>query len=520
MPTPRPARSWPVAAALPLLLALGACAQPATASSDGAPPPAELARFYDQDLQFGSCDGYATTAADEKIFAADPGYECARLEVPLDYADPDGLTGQVAMLRVPARGESQGSLLLNSGGPGGPGLSFAAGTAANLADSAVTEQFDLVGFDPRGVGASTPAVECFTPEQYVAGDTTTEFLLTAGDRTADDSRRLVEQCAQRSGGEQTLASVSSRDTARDMDVLRAALGEEKLNYLGHSYGTRIGALYAEEFPQNVRAMVVDGAVDPRAGVERKLGQFTSFQQSFEVMAADCATRPDCPLGTDPAGATERYQEIVRPLLDRPVPYGAGQQFTYSDAINATVFALYGPSSWPIIEKGLVELQAGDPSRFVTAIQLGSGREPDGRGSNFLDANFAISCMDEQRMSPQDATDLRAQVYEAAPFADPGLGSGGARDACEAWPVEPEAAYPLPQTIEGLAPTLTISLTRDPTAPYDGAVRLAEMLGGSLLTVDGDGHTIAASGANECVNQVVADYLTTLQTPADNVCCAL
>lgn len=520
MPISRLARLWPVAAALPLLLTLGACARPAPASPTAAQPPPELARFYDQDLQFGPCDGYATTAADEATFAAGPGFECARLEVPLDYSDPDGPTGQVAMLRVPARGESQGSLLLNSGGPGGAGMAFAATTGADLAQSAVTEKFDLVGFDPRGVGASTPAVECFTPEQYLAGDSATEFFLTAGDRTADDARRLTEQCAERSGGEQALASVASRDTAGDMDVLRAALGEEKLNFLGHSYGTRIGALYAEEFPQNVRAMVLDGAVDPRAGNERRLAQYTGFQQAFDAMAAQCATRPDCPLGTDPARATERFQEIVRPLLDRPIPYGDGQQFGYNDAISAVISALYQPASWPAVPKGLTELQAGDPSRFVQVIQVFSGREPDGRGSNMPSANYAITCMDEQRMSPDEAADFRARIYEMAPFADPGRGTDGARDACEAWPAEPKVTYPLPERIEGLPPTLTISLTRDPTTPYDGAVRMAEMLDGSLLTVDGDGHTIAAAGANPCVNQAVADYLTTLQTPDPDTRCAI
>lgn len=506
-----------MAAALPLLLALGACAQPAaTADAVGA---GDLARFHDQDLRFGSCEGYATNALDEAIVMADPVYECARLEVPLDYADPDGPTARIAMLRVPARGESQGSLLLNSGGPGGAGMPFAATTAANLAQSAVTESFDLIGFDPRGVGSSTPAIECFTPEQYLAGDTSTEFFLAAGTWTEDDARQLTAQCAERSGGAEALGSVSSRDTARDVDVLRAALGEERLSFLGQSYGTRIGALYAEEFPQNVRAMVLDGAVDPRAGNERRLLQYTGFQQTFDAMAAQCATEPDCALGPDPAQATQRFQEIVRPLLDQPVPYGDGQEFTYDDTINGVLVALYDPAAWPAVSIGLTQLQAGDPSLFVEAIGLFSGREPDGRGRNQTSANYAITCMDEQRMTPDEAADFRARIYEAMPFADPGRGVDGARDACEAWPAQPRATYPLPAAIDGLAPTLTISLTEDPTTPYDGAVRMAEVLGGNLLTVDGAGHTIAATGANDCVNQVVADYLTTLQPPAAGARCA-
>lgn len=508
-----PRRSWPVAAAVPVLLALGACAAPATADAP------DLTRFYEQELRFEACDGYATNALDEAIVMADPGYECARLEVPLDYTDPDGPTGRIAMLRVPARGVPQGSLLLNSGGPGGAGMAFAATTAAALERSAVTERFDLIGFDPRGVGSSTPAIECFTPEEYLAGDTSTEFFLAAGTWTEDDARQLTGRCAERSGGAEALGTVSSRDTARDMDVLRAVLGDDGLSFLGQSYGTRIGALYAEMFPQNVRAMVLDGAVDPRADNGRRLLQYTGFQQTFDAMAAQCAAGPDCALGTDPALATQRFQEIARPLLDQPIRYGEGQEFTYDDAVNAVIVLLYDPAAWPAVSVGLSQLQAGDPSVFVQAIQLFSGREPDGRGRNQTSANFAITCMDEERMTPEQAIDFRARIYAAMPFADPGRGTDGARDACEAWPVDPQPTYPLPESIDGLAPTLTISLTEDPTTPYDGAVRMAEMLGGSLLTVDGAGHTIAATGANDCVNQVVADYLTTGQPPSAGARCS-
>ncbi|MEV5544326.1 alpha/beta fold hydrolase [Saccharopolyspora shandongensis] len=515
MPSPTVVRSSLAAVGLPLLLVLGACAQQAPAP---AKPSAELARFYDQELTFGPCEGYATTPADEQLFAGGKGFECARLQVPLNYDDPNGETAQIAMLRVPARGESMGSLLLNSGGPGGPGMNFAASTAAALAQSPVTERFDLIGFDPRGVGATTPAIECFSNEQYLNGEAQTEFVFTAGNWTEADSRQLVDQCAQRSGGQQTLASVSTRDTIRDMDVLRAAPGEEKLNFLGQSYGTRVGALYAEAFPQNVRAMVLDGAVDPDLGQERRLSQYAGFQRSFEAMAADCATRPDCPLGTDPARATETFQNIVRPLLDRPITFGNGRQFTYNDAIAAVVSALYSQEVRPAITKGLVELQAGNPDRLNRLAQLFSGRGPDDSGSNFNSANYAISCMDEERRTPEQANDFRRRIYQAAPFADPGRDADEARDSCEFWPAEPKPAYPFPDLVEGLPQTLTISITGDPSTPYDAGVNLAKSLGCSMLTVEGEQHTVAATGANACVNGFVADYLVTLRTsPADARC---
>ncbi|MFJ5262018.1 alpha/beta fold hydrolase [Streptomyces sp. NPDC088387] len=506
-----------------LLLTVTACTNDTESTAaphpESASPSADLDSFYSQKLSFGACADYATTKADEKIFAA-PGLECARLKVPLDYAEPHGPSGEVALLRVPARGRAKGSLVLNPGGPGGPGMSFAAVTAKALAKSPLTEHFDLVGFDPRGVGATKPAISCFTDEEYLAGDTQTEFLLAAGTYTEKDSRALTDKCAKASGGPKNLAAVSSRDSVRDTDILRAALGDDKLSFLGQSYGTRIGALYAEAFPQNVRALVLDGAVDPRLGSERRLSQYAGFQRSFDVMAANCATQKDCPLGDDPKKATQEFHKIARPLLDRPVPYGEGQEFTYNDLIGGVIVALYSKESWPVITKGLTELRAGRPDRFVKASQLFAGREPDGGGSNYDVANFAINCMDEARLTPEQAARFRSKAYTMLPFADPGRGSDGAQDACASWPAEPKTTYPFSDRVEGLPSTLTISITGDPSTPFDAGVRLARTLGGSMLKVNGEQHTIAASGTNACVNTAVADYLITLHTPDPDTECTI
>ena len=506
------------AAAVALLLALSACAGPAAPASPT--PPVELARFYEQDLSFGSCAGYATTGADEQLFASDPRFECARLEVPLDYADPGGATGQVAMLRVPARGESMGSLVLNSGGPGGTGMNFAAALATSLARSPVTERFDLIGFDPRGVGATSPAVDCFTDEEVRAGTAPqAEFLLSAGTLTEDGARQLVERCAQGSGGEQALAAIATRDTVRDMDVLRAALGEEQLNFLGQSYGTRIGAFYAAEYPQRVRAMVLDGAIDPRLGlVERRLSQFAGFQRSFEQMAADCATRAGCPLGPDAARATQVFQGIVRPLLDRPLPTADGPGFTYNDAVGLVISGLYLSQAWPTITQGLAELKEGRPDTLLRLGRLLSGPDDGGRLGNFSEAAYAIVCMDEDRLTVEQAREVRGRIYEVAPFADPGRGVEGARDSCAAWPAPPKPTYPFPDRVKGVAPTLVVSITGDPTTPYDAGIRLAEALGGSLLTVEGEQHTVVAAGTNACVADIAAAYLVDLRTPPAGTRC--
>lgn len=515
------ARSVATAVALPLLLVLVACAQPSPPPPSSAPAPAELGRFYDQELAFGPCAGYATTGADEQLFASDPRFECARLEVPLDYADPGGATARVAMLRVPARGESMGSLLLNSGGPGGTGMNFAAVVAGTLAQSPITERFDLIGFDPRGVGATTPAIDCFTDEQVRAGDAQSEFLISAGTLSAEGARQLVETCAQRSGGERALASVATRDSVRDMDVLRGALGEEQLNFFGQSYGTRVGAFYAAQYPQRVRAMVLDGAVDPRLGlVDRRLSQYAGFQRSFEQMAADCATRPDCPLGPDPARATQVFQDIARPLLDRPLPTESGPAFTYNDAVGTIISGLYISKAWPSITKGIAELQQGRADTLVRLGQLLSGPDDGGRLSNFSEAAYAIVCMDEERLTVEQARDFRGRVYGVVPFVDPGRGLEGARDSCETWPAQPKPTYPFPDRVEGLPPTLIVSITGDPTTPYDAGIRLAEALGGSLLTVEGEQHTVVAAGTNACVADFTADYLVDLQTPPADARCAL
>ncbi|WP_198153959.1 alpha/beta hydrolase [Catenuloplanes japonicus] len=482
-----------------LTLALGACA-PQPAESDS------LERFTGQTLTFGSCDGYATTAADEKLFA---GQECARMLVPLDYDAPDGPTGEIAMLRVPARGASLGPLLLNSGGPGGTGMNFAVQTAANLAGSPITERFDLVGFDPRGVGASRPALDCFTDAQT---DTAAEFITTAGRYTEANTRAIAEGCATLSGGAQVLGAVGSRDTARDMDVLRAVLGQEKLSFLGQSYGTRIGALYAEQFPAHVRALVLDGAVDPQLGfAERRLGTFAAFQTAFDALAADCATKPDCPLGADP---TRVFQETVRPLVDRPLTGADGRKAGFNDVVGLVIALLYDSAAWPATVSIISGLRDGDPAPYFGVVDLlGSGAE-----GNFIDATIGINCIDNERLTPAQAVALRERIWAAAPFMDPGTGAEGARDSCEAWPVAPDPAFPYPAKVEGVAPTLTVSITGDTTTPHSGGISLAKTLGGGLLTVDGYGHTIVATGKNACVDAAVAAYLIDLRLPAADARC--
>jgi pimeloyl-ACP methyl ester carboxylesterase len=507
-----------------MLVALGACSSGPAAPDARGPEPepsTELQRFYDQTLNFEACERYPTTSADRASFALDPRFQCARMEVPLDYRDPSGKTASIALLRVPARGEPLGSLVLNSGGPGGAGMGMAALASGSLSHSPVTEKFDLVGFDPRGVAASAPAIDCFTDADIDAGRGITTVLTGSGSWTERDTRTIVERCSQRSGGDDVLSAVGTRNAARDMDVLRAVLGDDRLTFLGRSYGTRLGAVYAEMFPANVRAMVLDGGIDPHLGTaERRVTQFQQFQRAFDDMAVDCASKPDCALGTDPSRAVEVFHSIARPLIENPIVTAEGRRMDFDAAYGAVTAGLFDSRVWPVITEGLGELRNGSPETLLRISDVFGGRGEDGVYPNSSEANFAINCMDEQRHTPEQEVELKRRIQEVAPFTDAGLGADGARDACESWPAETDLDYPYATGISGLPDTLTISITGDPTTPYVGGVSLANTLGGSLLTVDGEQHTIAVDGTNECVDGFVADYLVDLKSPPEQARCSL
>ena len=499
-----------------LTLAMTSC----DAGAPAAPASPGLDRFYGQQIAWEPCESYATTSIESAVYAGTPTAECGRLEVPLKYQDPEGRTARLAVMRVPARGDAIGSLVINPGGPGGSGLFGAAATALGLAQGRLTERFDLVGWDPRGVGKSEPAIECFTDADADRGDFLLSTQGTTVQWTEQDTKDVLDRCAARSGGVDVLTSVGTRDAARDIDVLRAALGDQKLTFLGQSYGTRLGSVYAEQFPQHVRAMLLDGAIDPNQGtVARRVSAYAGFQRSFEQLAAFCATQADCPLGNDPARATEVFHEIVRPLYGRAVP-ALNYDLDFDEAIGGVISGLYTEAAWPRIIAGIAQLQQG---RGDELLQLGydfSLRDAEGRWTNFAEALYAINCMDEERLSVQDGNALRDAIFEAAPFMDPGVGLAGARDGCEHWPAEPTLGFPYAADIEALPPTLVVSITGDPTTPHAGAVNLAETLGSALLTVEGEGHTIVTAGTNSCVNEIAADYLIDLTLPHKAVSCAL
>lgn len=525
-----PLRSIAVAACSAALVLSGCSESAAPAPQPPAPaqvtpppgPPAELARFYDQQLSWGPCLDFATSAADRTAFDSES-LECSRLEVPLDYAQPNGRTAQIAVLRQRATGDRIGSLLVNPGGPGASGMSLGASMARRLGNSSVARRFDIVGFDPRGVGASTPTIDCLNDAEWEVerADLDVDPSPAGVVQTEAENQQYAQRCTERSGGADVLANVGTRDVVRDVDILRQALGDEKLTYLGYSYGTRIGSAYAEAYPQNVRALVLDGALDPeQTTVQRTVDQNAGFQQAFDAFATDCAKEPDCPLGTDPAQATTNFQALTRPLMDRPAPAdGGARTLSYPDAVTGAIQALYLSDFWPLLSRGLSGLASGDGSILMRLADMYNDRGQDGHYGNGIEAFIVISCVDEERITDRaEQGELIRRSNEAAPFRDDGRGVVAALDPCGFWPSPPTSEPHVPQ-VQGLPPTLTVSVTGDPATPYQAGVDLAKALSGGLLSVEGTQHTVALQG-NRCVDDIVSTYLVDLRLPADGARCSL
>ncbi|MDN5929841.1 MAG: alpha/beta hydrolase [Pseudonocardia sp.] len=486
----------------------------------GAAVPAGLESFYDQELTWGPCAPFAVTPDDVEAYA-DPALDCTTVTVPLDYSRPGGETARIGVLRKKATGDRIGSLLINPGGPGASGMSYGPSLAGQIAGTPLAERFDLIGFDPRGVGASEPTIDCETDAERdeervdLDVDGSPEGVAIA----EADSREFVDRCVERVGLD-VLANVGTRDVVRDMDIMRAALDDEKLTFLGYSYGTFIGAEYAEAFPSNVRALVLDGAVDPaQSAVDSAVAQSAGFQLAFDAFAADCATSPGCPLGTDPAAAVETFRSLVVPLYDRPAVVGDGRLLGYNDAMTGVVQALYSEQLWEPLQIGLTELTAGRGRVLMLLADLYEGRAADGTYDDTLEAFPVISCVDEERLTdPAVFLEIDTRTRQVAPFRDDGRGPSAARPPCAFWPVPPTTEPALP-VVEGLPPVLVISVTGDPATPYEAGVRLAEQLGGALLSVEGNQHTVALSGV-PCVDDAVTRYLIDLEVPAEGASCTI
>lgn len=521
-----------VTASILLVFVAGAC----TTSIDGAPAPklpltqsnapagpvpAGLEKFYSQALTWESCDGYGKTDYDKEALAGD-GLQCTHLTVPIDYAKPDGDTIKLGVLRSPAKKSSEriGSLIINPGGPGAAGLS----TAASLVDAndTLADRFDFVGFDPRGVGSSEPSVECLTDKEMDeerADDAELDVSPAGVQKQEDEAKDFGQECAENTEyGDEMLANIGTRDVAKDLDILRSTLGDDKINYLGYSYGTRIGSTYAETFPQNVRALVLDGALDPsQSPIDEVVAQGAGFQKAFNDFVAWCVKQNDCALGKDTNGALQQFQDLVRPLGQNPVQVSDGRRLSYEDATTGVVQALYSEQLWEHLNSGLTELKQNKGDTLMQLADLYLERDSDGKYSTTQDVFTAVRCVDDPRVTdPNVALELSRQYKAAAPFLDDGNPPAAVLDACAYWPV-PNTSEPHVPSVPGLPKVLVISTTGDPATPYEAGVALAQGLGGALLTYEATQHTVFLQG-NNCVDDAGAAYLTDLTLPAEGTRC--
>jgi pimeloyl-ACP methyl ester carboxylesterase len=470
--------------------------------------PTALRRYYAQHIAWSGCSAGAPS-----------GFQCARLTVPLDYARPQGSTVSLPLIRLPA-GDSRhriGSLVINPGGPGGSGISYAE-AAQRIFSDALLARFDIVGFDPRGIGGSRPAIKCVSDPELDALIHLPPTPFGPAQRGAAGTavRHLSDACYQRN--KDLLPHVGTVDAARDMDVLRAAVGDSKLTYFGASYGTFLGATYAEEFPDHVRALVLDGAVDPAiTWMQQNTSQAGGFEQDLGDFAAWCAARSCLPGGSGTA-VLHSVEGLLSRVATTPLPAkGDSRTVGPGETLNAIASGLYFPDSgWPALGFAVRQALDGDGSNLLQLNDALLDRDQNGHYSNQTEANIAINCMD--RPYPKDVGSYAAAAAQAAgtaPTFGPAIQWGSL--PCAFWHVPP-TDQPHPIRAVGSPPILVVGTTRDPATPYAWAQGLAhELARADLLTYVGDGHTAYGRG-NPCVRADVDAYLIDLRPPAPGTRC--
>ncbi len=461
--------------------------------------------FVPQPMAWDGCD--------DLLDQPDGRLECGWLEVPLDHADPGGRTIDLAVVRLPTTAEDRiGVLFLNPGGPGGSGMEFLDWFGPFVADTDLLDGFDLVSFDPRGVGASAP-VRCEDDRDDVwelpePGIDPAEGVAQA----VADHDELVAACMERSG--EMVDRVGTNAVARDMDLLRRAMGEEQVSYLGYSYGTRLGAAFAGLFPDRVRAMVLDGAVDPADHPSRPNRiQADGFEASWAAFRAGCDEDADCLLVAH-GGADRALDEVLRIARDEPVPAG-DRTVNEAEAYLGVFSALYSPNAWPFLVDALDEVLAYGTAHGLQ--DLGddlTGRGDDGTYDNSYDVRFLVNCADDpERPPPAEvyaATEAIAATLER--FGPAFQGSVGCHPL-------PPPADPLHVGPADLAvPALVVALEGDPATPATWADRLADVLGAAVVVwSDAEGHG-AYLAHSWCLTEAITDYLVDLEVPEDGWSC--
>lgn len=434
--------------------------------------------------------------------------------VPLDYAHPNGKMIRIYLARLPASdpGHRIGSLVLNYGGPGAPGVLALQRGAATVLPASLLARFDIVSFDPRGSGLSSPVtcVDDATMDRIRALDPVPRTA-TEHEAILNSAREYAAGCEQKSGA--LLPYISTEAMARDLDHIRAAFGEEKLTYLGYSYGTYLGARYATLFPGRVRALVLDAAIDITADpISIVEANTLAYESALDRFLADCVTRPDCAFhaGGDPGAA---FDALMARIESAPIPAGGTRTLGLGDA-RAAVMAVLRGAAWSDLATGLGAAERGDGSLLLAGADQAMGRNPYGQYDNSIAAGAATACMDTPGIPDLAAIEaLEARLAKEAPR----LG-GSYSDVCVSWPVRPSGT-PAPLVAPPGTPILVIGGTGDPATPYAWSERMATSLGNAILvTRRGEGHTSMVDPANACLVDAITRYLVDLEVPGDGLTC--
>ncbi len=496
-----------VLAVLAVLLSgctLGGAAPSRTSTPAPSDVGADLQPYYSQVLVWKDCGD---------------GLLCASAKAPLTWSDPAGRSIRLALVRHPATGTRLGSLLVNPGGPGASGVDFVRDSLDFAVDSTLQRSYDIVGFDPRGVGASTP-VRCYsdpsTLDHYL-------YDILPGQPGSDEwyaestkaSTDFGQECLEHTGP--LLQYVDTASAARDLDLLRAVLGDRKLNYLGYSYGTFLGATYAQLYPHNTGRLVLDGALDPSASeFDVTEAQAKGFEGAMRAFLADCLTASDCPF----QGSVDQAMQTIHMLFDRldasPLLGSDGRELGSSTMFLATIYPLYNPDNWPALKTLYREVFRGQTKTAFLLADEYNGRNADGTyQDNSTEAFTAINCLDYPD-DPDLATirEQAAQISAVAPVFGPVMAYG---TGCTGWPFPPTGERG-PISADGSSDILVLGTTNDPATPYMWAQSLASHLQhGHLVTYHGEGHTAYNKG-NACVDDTVDTYFVSGTVPARDPDC--
>ncbi|WP_454931474.1 alpha/beta hydrolase [Actinomyces israelii] len=528
----RARRALATAVVLLIALATASCGSRPTvtptpvAAGGQATTPAGLERFYNQEISWYPCE--EKSGMQEADAAAGPGtYSCARVTVPLSYDEPDGATIELALKRRTADGTSIGSLFIDPGGPGGSGVNLVEGVRGYFSDD-LLKSYDVVGFDPRGVSSST-AVECLTDAELDAersgeGEKQITNKTPADEARADVAERATElegKCETATTTQGLLDHVDTISAARDLDILRAVVGDGALSYLGYSYGTFLGATYAELFPGNVGRLVLDGAIDPTLTAGQvALGQAQGFENALRSYVEDCQSGQGCPLTGDVDSGVKQVQDFLDRVRTLPLRTSDSRRpLTYPLAQDAILRVMYQSESWSVLTQGLAQaMNQDDGSTLLRISDRLSSRNDDGTyKGNGSEAINAINCLDYPVTGDTASWDAEAGEIKAA---SPTFGEALVYSDlfCQSWGHESSRSRD-PIHASGAAPILVVGTTGDPATPYPWSQALASQLDdGHLLTWDGNGHT-AYGRAGDCITRAVDAYLLAGQLPEEGKTCA-